>query len=279
MKKISLYLVLIVPFLAFIWVGYHWRADISLTNLLIILPFYFARGLGVTMGFHRRFTHNSFKTTKEIETALAIAGSCSIEGTPIVWVARHRAHHQHADKPGDPHSPLEGLWHAHFGFLLTEKDPDVNKYGQDLLKDPILVWVSKTFYFWVVVSLFLPPLISGLITWNLHEVGVAFLLNLAAIFILHHATWGINSLCHLSGRRPFKVDDQSTNRAFWALLSLGEGWHHNHHAFPTSPRHGLEWWEFDFTWLTIKFLEKFGLAWDLKEPSRETIDAKRVKFA
>lgn len=279
MKKISLYIILIVPFLAFIWVTsiIGW-SNISLVNYLIVAAFYFIRGLGVTMGFHRLFTHNSFQTTRGIKTMLAIAGSCSIEGPVTVWVARHRAHHQHADKPGDPHSPLEGLWHAHFGFLPDEKDPDVKKYARDLLNDPIVAWVSRTFNYWVIFSLFIPSIISGLITWNFYEIEIAFYLNLCSICLLHHATWGVNSICHTSGRRPFKVDDQSTNHALWAFLSLGEGWHHNHHAFPTSPRHGLMWWEFDFTWLIIKLLEKFGLAWNLKEPSQEAINAKRVSF-
>ena len=216
-----------------------------------------AVGLGVSMGYHRLHTHRSYKLPKWLEYSLAICGTLSLEGGPIFWVATHRIHHQFSDKPGDPHSPRDGAWWSHIGWILIGEAKHNNtklmaKYAPDLAKNPFYVWVND--YHWAF------PTLLGLV---LFAVGGLPLLLWAGCFRLVfglHATWAVNSVTHLWGSRRFNTRDDSRNCWWVALLTFGEGWHNNHHAHPTSARHGLAWYEIDFSWIQISLLKFFGLA-------------------
>ena len=230
--------------------------------MLAALILYYAGGmLGIGMSYHRLLTHRSYRTTKFIEYFLTICGTLALEGGPIFWVATHRIHHQKSDQEGDPHTPREGTFWAHMGWILMGEglhhDASVlAKYAPDLSKDKFHVWLSN--WHWltnVVVGLAL--LAYGGIPYVLW--GIFFRTTVGL-----HATWLVNSATHLWGRRRFQTRDDSTNNWWVALLTFGEGWHNNHHAHPTSARHGLAWYELDQNWIGIRALQMLGLAWDIK---------------
>jgi stearoyl-CoA desaturase (delta-9 desaturase) len=246
-------------------------------------------GLGVTVGFHRLFTHRSFKTTKALRFVFAAAGSAAIEGPVISWVADHRKHHAFSDQPGDPHSPhvdhghgvrgaLRGLLHAHVGwlFLHTHRGRKT-RYAPDLLKDPVVKWVNDTFVLWVAAGLVLPFILGVLIggTWMAGLTGMLWG-GLVRILVLHHVTYSINSLCHFFGRRAFDTGDESRNLAWLVPLSFGEAWHNGHHAFPTSARRGLMRRQWDPSASVISLLERLGLAWDVVRISPDRLESKRI---
>jgi len=184
------------------------------------------------------------------------------QGPLVFWVAEHRAHHQFSDREGDPHSPdLEGLWHAHVGWMLDAAPPDLGRYAIDLLRDRLAMGMNQTYFAWVALGILLPGAITGLVegSWAAAASGVLWG-GLVRIFLVHHATWAVNSICHRFGSRPHATRDGSTNHWLVALFSLGEGWHNNHHAFPTSARHGLKTFELDPSWWTIRLLSATGLA-------------------
>ncbi len=279
----------LLPFLAFVVaIGLFWNRGISFLDLSLFLGLYVISGLGVTIGFHRLLAHRSFKTKRWLRNVLASAGSLSVEGAVIDWVADHRRHHAFTDQPGDPHSPhleeaggvrgvLLGLWHAHMGWFFREEHTNANRFAPDLLKDPAMMTIHRLFPVWVVVSLALPALIGLGITRSLSGMLTAFLWGgLVRVFFLHHITWSINSICHFFGRRPFNSNDMSTNNWLLSVISFGEAWHNNHHAFPSSPIHGLEKWQPDPAGLLIRGMAKVGLAYDLKEPSPKEMQAKRT---
>ncbi len=245
-------------------------------------------GLGITVGYHRLFTHRSFKTTRSVRALLAVLGSMAVEGPVLEWVATHRKHHRFSDHPGDPHSPhidqapgwrgsLRGLWHAHVGWMLRGRDmANPARYAKDLLADHDLRLISRTFPLWVLVGLAIPFGLGVALTGSVVGGFTGLLWGGAVrIFLLHHATFSINSLCHSFGRRPFATPDQSRNLAWLAPLAFGEAWHNNHHAFPTSARHGLRRWELDpGAWL-IAALERVHLAWDVIRISSPRQQARR----
>lgn len=246
-------------------------------------------GLGITVGFHRLLTHRSFETYGPIRALFAFMGSLSIEGEPVVWCAMHRRHHRHSDQPGDPHSPyvdygrtfglLMGIWHSQIGWLYTSKweYPELERFVPDLLKDPWVMGVNRFFNLWVAFSLILPTAIGY--AWEGWRGALLGLLwgGLIRVLMTHHITWSINSICHLFGSREFQSDDHSTNNFLCGLLGHGEGWHNNHHAFPTSARHGLRWWQFDLSWIVIRSMQLVGLAWNVRLPTAESIAAKRIQ--
>jgi stearoyl-CoA desaturase (Delta-9 desaturase) len=250
-----------------------WNRAVDGTDLAILAAMYMATGLGITVGFHRLLTHRAFQTYPWVERVFAVLGSLAVEGSVLDWVADHRKHHAHADKDGDPHSPhvghgsgLRGLWHAHTGWLLeTQGQADWKRYATELYEDGSMRRIGRRFPFLVVVSLAIPT-IAGFV---LHGFTFAGALRgyiwggLVRIFLVHHVTWSVNSICHFFGRRRFDIDDQSTNVAWLALFSLGESWHHNHHAFPRSAYHGLRRWEIDPSGFAISLLERAGLAWNV----------------
>jgi fatty-acid desaturase len=212
---------------------------------------------GIGMGYHRLLTHRSYQPAKWIEYFLAICGSLALEGGPIAWVATHRIHHRFSDKTGDPHTPRDGKWWSHIIWMVVgdATHADTSKWAQyapDLCKDRFMVWLSKYNYVPLVILSIVLLLCGGLpfLLW-----GVFFRVTMGL-----HATWMVNSLTHLWGRRRFATRDGSRNNWFVALVSFGEGWHNNHHAHPTSARHGLAWYELDMTWMTIRWLQMLGLA-------------------
>jgi stearoyl-CoA desaturase (delta-9 desaturase) len=248
---------------------------------------YVVTGLGITVGFHRLFTHRSFKTTNAVRAVLAVLGSAAIEGPVISWVADHRKHHVFSDKPGDPHSPhvdhgvgvrgaLRGLLHAHVGWLFIHTQRGLKtRYAPDLLADPVVSYVNRTFILWAAAGLAAPFLLGWAIGGTVAE-GLTGLLWGGAVrmLVLHHATYSINSLCHFFGRRRFTTDDESRNLRWLSFFTFGEAYHNNHHAFPTSARHGLSRWAWDPSAWVIWGLEKTGLAWDVVRISPERQSAK-----
>lgn len=250
-----------------------WNSWVDWADLALLAGFYLATAVGVTVGFHRLLTHRSFATHPSIERALAVLGSLSVQGSVLDWVADHRKHHAHTDSDGDPHSPhvgggsgLRGLWHAHAGWLTrTQGQADWRRYARDLYEDPGMRRIGRRFPALVALSLLL-PLLAGLAVHGLTLQGAVRGLiwaGLVRIFLVHHVTWSVNSVCHFFGRRRFATEDHSTNVAWLALPSLGEAWHHNHHAFPRSASHGLRWYEVDPSALIITAMERVGLAWDV----------------
>jgi stearoyl-CoA desaturase (delta-9 desaturase) len=282
--------VTVLPVLALFVVGWQvWGDWLGYSDLIVFAIMYVLTGLGITVGFHRLFTHRSFRTTKAVRFVLAALGSAAIEGPVISWVADHRKHHAFSDQPGDPHSPhvehghglkgaLKGLLHAHVGwlFLHTHRGRKT-RYAPDLLKDPVVSFVHRTFVWWVAAGLIAPFLLGWAIGGTVSS-GLTGMLwgGLMRMLVLHHVTYSINSLCHFFGKRPYDTGDESRNLAWLVPLSFGEAWHNGHHAFPTSARHGLGRRQFDPSALVISGLEKVGLAWDVVRISPERLESKRV---
>ncbi len=269
-----------------------WGGVLYWHDLVILAITYTLSGLGVTVGFHRLFTHRSFKTTRSLRALLAVLGSTAVEGPVIEWVSTHRKHHRFSDQSGDPHSPhvdqapgwrgaLRGLAHAHVGWMFRGKDmANPRRYAKDLLEDRDMRWISRTFPLWVAAGLALPFALGLVLTGSLAG-GLTGLLwgGAVRIFLLHHVTFSINSLCHFFGRRPFATGDESRNLAWLAPIAFGEAWHNNHHAFPTSARHGLGRRQADpGAWL-ISGLERCHLAWDVVRISPGRQQAKRGPVA
>ncbi len=286
LKTINL-LAVIVPFVGFIAaVVFTWGWGIDWPTLAVFAVMYFGTGIGVTVGYHRLFTHRAFETSRPVRAALGVLGSMAVEGPVLFWVAVHRRHHQHADGEEDPHSPhlhggglrgmLQGLWHAHCGWLLVEHSAGLSRYVGDLRKDPLMRRISALFPLWVLLGLLLPTIAGGLLAMSWKGALLGFLWGgLARIFLVHHVTWSINSVCHLWGYKSFRGDDESRNNIVFGVLAMGEGWHNNHHAFPTSARHGLRWWEIDASYYIIRAMEAVGLAWKVRVPQSQAIAAKR----
>ncbi len=277
--------VVVVPFVAFAFaVVLLWGGIVHWTDLALLAVFYVATVLGIAMGFHRLLTHRSFQTTTWVRALLAVFGSMAVQGPPIVWVADHRRHHTFADDEGDPHSPhvphgmWRGLLHAHVGWLVGRSEPsDPLRYARDLVKDPLIRRIGALFPLWALLGLALPALLGFVLTGE-PEGALTGLLwgGLVRMFLVHHVTWSVNSLGHYVGRRRFRTTDRSSNVIALALPSLGDSWHHNHHAFPRSASHGLRWWEVDLIGLLIKAMERVGLAWDVVEISSEDQRKKEV---
>ena len=286
-EQFMLYTFIIVPFLAFVAaIPVAWGWGMSWTDVILLNVFYWVSGWGITVGFHRLFTHNSFKANRPLRDALAIAGSLGIEGPVIRWVADHRRHHAYSDKEGDPHSPwrygettralAKGLAWAHVGWLFDEQHTNREKYTPDLMRDRDIRAISALFPVFVLVSLFLPVAIGAAVGGWAGALSAFFWASLVRIFLLHHVTWSINSICHTIGERPFQARDKSAN--FWplAILSFGESWHNMHHADPTAARHGVLRGQLDTSARTIWFFEKFGWATNVRWPRPERIEKLRV---
>jgi stearoyl-CoA desaturase (delta-9 desaturase) len=219
--------------------------------------YYVATGFGISMGYHRLHTHRSYKVPKWLEYFFAVCGTLTLEGGPIFWVATHRLHHQFSDQPGDPHSPRDGAFWSHVGWILFGETNHNNtrvmsKYAPDLAKDRFYVWLNN--YHWV------PVVVLTAILYAIGGLPLVLWANVVRIVFGLHATWAVNSATHMWGERRFNTRDDSRNTWWVALISFGEGWHNNHHAHPTSARHGLAWYEFDPSWLLIKVLKRFGVA-------------------
>lgn len=279
----------VIPFLGFLAaIVLFWNNGVTALDLAIMAGMYLFTGFGITVGYHRLFTHRSFETKEWVRVTLAIAGSMSLQGAPIHWVADHRKHHDFADEEGDPHSPhthdhagvkgvFVGWYHSHMGWLFSREDrASASRYARDLKNDPNMVWVDRHFFSWVLLGLAIPFALGFLLSGgSLYAGFTAFIWGgLVRIFLQHHATWSVNSICHMYGDQPFEIEDQSTNNWAVAAVALGEGWHHNHHAFPTSARHGLTGRQVDPAYICIKTMEKLGLAWNVRVPSEEQLQKK-----
>jgi len=281
-------LVTIIPFIAVIVAGWQvWGSALNWTDVVLFVVMYFFTGIGITVGFHRLLTHRSFKTSPWLRGLFGILGSAAIEGPVISWVADHRKHHTFSDEHGDPHSPhvdhgggfkgaMKGLFHAHVGwiFIHTQRG-NKERFAPDLIKDPVINWVDRTFIIWAVAGLLLPFFLGWIIGGTL-VAGLTGLLwgGLVRVFVLHHFTYSINSLCHTFGKKEFETTDESRNLALIAIPTLGEAYHNSHHAFPTSATHGLRWYQVDVSSLVINGLEKAGLVWDVVRVSPERMASK-----
>jgi stearoyl-CoA desaturase (Delta-9 desaturase) len=282
--------IIAVPLAAIASAGWlAWGGSLHWQDLVVLAIVYSLTGAGITVGYHRLFTHRSFKTSRVVRALFAVLGSMAVEGSVVEWVATHRRHHDFSDQPGDPHSPhaehapgwrgaARGLMHAHVGWMFRGKDmANPGRYARDLVADRDLRFISRTFPLWVLAGLALPFGLGVLLTGSLIG-GLTGLLwgGAVRIFLLHHATFSINSLCHFFGRSPFGTGDESRNLGWLAPITFGEAWHNNHHAFPTSARHGLGRWQLDpGAWL-ITGLERSHLAWDVVRISPERQRAKRL---
>ncbi len=254
-KAVVLVLV-IVPLLATLFaIWLLWAHAVHGSDIVLLVTMYSLTALGVTVGYHRMLTHRSFRPHPVVKFLLLVLGSMSLEGSTITWAATHLKHHAQADREGDPHSPVEGFFHAHIGWMFSDDTADPHTYCRHLLQDRMIVFVNRTFLLWSVLSLVIPFALGG---WSGLLWG-----GLVRIFLTHHVTWSVNSVCHTFGRRAFNTNDQSRNEWVVGLLAFGEGWHNNHHAFPRSAFHGLRWWQFDLSGYVIRGLERIGLAHDV----------------
>jgi stearoyl-CoA desaturase (Delta-9 desaturase) len=270
----------VVPFLGVIAaVVLLWNRAVDWIDLAILAVMYLVTAVGITVGFHRLLTHRAFATYPWLERAFATAGSMAVQGSVMDWVADHRKHHAHTDKEGDPHSPhvghgsgLRGLWYAHTGWLLdTQGQADWRRYATELYEDPRMRTIGRRFPALVLLSLLIPTLLGYVLHGFTLDGALRGLVwgGLVRIFLVHHVTWSVNSVCHFFGRRRFAIEDHSTNVAWLSVLSLGESWHHNHHAFPRSAFHGLRRWELDPSGVLILAMERAGLAWNVVRISPE----------
>ncbi|WP_437226936.1 acyl-CoA desaturase [Planctomicrobium sp. SH661] len=268
-----------------------WRRGwLDWTQLAILFVGQLLTALGLTLGYHRLLTHRSFSTYRWVRAFWMMMGALALQKSPVEWCAAHRKHHALSDKPGDPHSPhdhppgfmnfLRGFWHAHVGWILTGHiiSTDHVRYVPDLLADPVAMAIHRT---WEIVWFPLTFIIPTLVAWGITGTADGALLGFlwggcVRVFLVQHITFSVNSICHLFGRRDYHSNDESRNNFVCGILSAGEGFHNNHHAFPTSARHGLEWWQPDLTWYVIRLMEMTGLAWDVKLPAPELLESKRL---
>ncbi|MEV1329084.1 acyl-CoA desaturase [Micromonospora costi] len=290
---IALWAFVVIPFAALIAaVPVAWGGWLSWTDVGIAAFWYVLSGLGVTVGYHRYFTHGSFKARRWLRTGLAVSGSLAVQGEIIQWVADHRRHHAFSDVEGDPHSPwrfgesvwglTRGMFHAHVGWMFNREMSNRERFAPDLVADRDINRVDKLFPLLVTISLLGPALMGGLLTWSWQGALTAlFWGGLVRIALLHHVTWAINSVCHVYGERPFAMRQGDRAANFWplAILSFGESWHNLHHADPTCARHGVLRGQVDISARVIWFFEKIGAAYDVRWPKPERLAAKLVSPA
>jgi stearoyl-CoA desaturase (delta-9 desaturase) len=241
---------------------------------------YILTSLGITVGFHRLFVHRSFETYVWVKFILASLGSMAVQGSLFKWVVRHRRHHQFSDTPEDPHSPhhsgrgflgwVRGFWHAHIGWAFVPDPPGVDRYAKDVKKSRALRVANSLFVLWVILGLVIPAVLGGVLTGTWLGAWRALLWGgLVRIFLVHHVTWSVNTVCHIWGLRPYRSQDHSRDNFLLGVLALGEGWHNTHHAFPASARHGLRWWQLDLSYWVIRGLAITGLAWNIWLPTKQ----------
>jgi stearoyl-CoA desaturase (delta-9 desaturase) len=277
------YLFVAIPMIALVAaIPFAWGWGLSWTDVALAVVFFYLSGLGVTIGYHRYFTHSSFKAKRWLRVVLALAGGMAVQGPVIIWVADHRRHHAFSDRDGDPHSPwlfgtspvaiAKGFWHAHMGWLFDRDLTNKQRFAPDLLADKDIVKASNLFWLTTMASLLLPALLGGLISWSWWGALTGFFWGgLVRTAVLHHVTWSTNSICHMIGERPFAARDKSAN--FWplAILSFGESWHNLHHADPTCARHGVKRGQIDTSARLIWLFERFGWVRDVRWPTPQRL--------
>ena len=290
-QLVSASLLVVLPLIAVVLaIVIFWSHGIGWLDLGLGVGMYLVTGIGLSVGFHRLFSHRSFVPARWLKVTLAIAGTMGIEGSVTSWVSQHRRHHAFTDQPGDPHSPtpegpgfghqLRGLWHAHAGWLFVHNEVNAERWSPDLQRDPDLAFVSRTVVLWTVLSFLIPTLIGWIVIGTLWGALLAGLwAGVVRVALLHHVTWGTNSLCHTFGKQPFGDKDRSTNFAPLALLSFGDSWHNAHHAFPRSARHGVDPGQLDMAADTIRMFERLGWATDVHWPRRAVMDRRRALVA
>lgn len=287
-QQVILTLFIVVPFAALVVaVPVLWGWGLSWPDVVIALAMYAITGHGITVGFHRYFTHRAFRARRWVEVAMAIAGSMAIEGPIVRWVADHRKHHRFSDRSGDPHSPwrygadlgalARGFWHAHIGWLFDAQTSQ-RAFAPDLCDDRVISGISRSFPLWVALSMLLPPLAGGLWTWSWQGAWWAFFWgSLVRVALLHHVTFAINSVCHITGRQPFKTPDQSRNVWWLALPSMGEAWHNFHHAAPRSARHGVGRFEIDTGAFVIATMERLHWVHTVRWPDAALVARRQLR--
>jgi stearoyl-CoA desaturase (delta-9 desaturase) len=288
-RKFSMLVITVLPFVGLIAaVTLLWNQAVGWTDLVLFAGLYVICGFGITIGYHRMLTHHAFDAVAPLKAALLVAGSLAVQGSALDWAIDHRTHHAHSDKEGDPHSPhhgfggglggqLRGLVHAHMGWMFVHKSAmERARMARDLVDDPLVRFVDRTFVVWAVAGFMLPFALGYVLTGGTWRGAFTGLLwgGLVRLFLNHHVTWSVNSICHFFGHRPFAAYDQSTNNWVLALPSLGESWHHNHHVFPTSAFHGLGWRQLDVSGMVIASWEKLGWVRKVRRPTAEQISRK-----
>jgi stearoyl-CoA desaturase (Delta-9 desaturase) len=287
-RKFLSFMIAVAPALVALFVTARmFGGSVPWVNLLLLTVFYFVIAHGVTIGFHRLFTHRSFEANRPLKVVLALLGSMSFQGSVIGWVADHRRHHRYADRPGDPHSPIyrgaerltktRGFVHAHAGWVFSNPNTPRDEFAPDLLADPDLVLIDRLFVPCCMVTLALPFGIGYALTGTLAGAfGALIWAGIVRISVGHNLTWAVNSVCHRFGKRPFRTRDVSTNFAPLALFTGGEAWHNAHHAFPTLARHGVDRGQVDTSALLIRLFERFGWVWNVRWPNPLQLDTRRV---
>ena len=267
--KIRMALVVILPIVGLVAaVVLLWNRYVFATDIALLAGLYVVSTLGITVGFHRMLTHNGFKSSGLVRAMFLIFGCWAVEGPPDMWAAVHIKHHAHSDEDDDPHSPLHGFWHAHVGWLFDYYQ-HVDNYRAFLPKDPVTVFISRTYVVWTALGLLIPFMIGG---WTGLLWG-----GVVRVFFNSHVTWSVNSVCHMFGKREYETTDESRNEWVVGLLAFGEGWHNNHHAFPANAFHGMKWWQFDLSGLTIRMLELLGLVWDVERVHPEVAETQKTR--
>lgn len=285
-QQLAMFLSIVIPILiliaAILLVWQEVPSMVGWPQMISMIVMYCIAGFGTTVGYHRLLTHKAFESPRWVRAMLGIFGSTGAQGALMRWCATHRRHHQSSDHEGDPHSPhlfgsgtwavLRGMFYAHMCWQLEADKPDTARSVSDLLADRWLMRVDQLYWLWVALGILLPGAFVGLWygTWQGAVSGMIWG-GFVRICLMQHVTWSINSVCHVWGTRPFQTSDHSANNWICAVLALGEGWHNNHHAFPTSARQGLRWWQFDSSWLVIKAMKAVGLAWNLRTPTESAM--------
>lgn len=279
-KALVLTLVILPLFATVLAIVLLWGRLVSGLDLALFIGGWVVLGLGISLGYHRMLTHKAFKARAPVRAVLLTLGAAAWQGAPADWAATHTRHHARADREGDPHSPLEGLFHAHLGWLVSDRFVRSGPVYDKLMEDPVVAWTSRHFVLIGLIGLILPGVIGGLVTMSWMGAFTGFLWGgLVRTFIGHHMTWSVNSITHTFGSRPFTTTDESRNNPLIAMISFGEGWHNNHHAFPKSAAIGLRWWQLDPGRWVIKALEKMRLVSDVWMPSREELQRRRRNVA
>ncbi|PSB02443.1 acyl-CoA desaturase [Merismopedia glauca] len=278
----------VLPFVGFlVAIASLWWLPIGSIEVGLVIAMWALTMTGVSVGFHRHFTHQSFKTSPAMRVLFVILGSMAAQGALISWVAVHRRHHEYSDEPGDPHSPnlhgegfwgtIQGLWHSHVGWLINHEYPNPAAYAPELLRDKTLSKINRQYVTWIVLGLVIPAVIGGLLHGSLIGALQGFLWGgLVRLFLVDNIILSVNSLSHVYGTHPFETGDRSRNNPWIAIPTFGESWQNNHHAFATSACIGLKWWQIDFGAWVVRILEKLGLVWDVNVPSANMMSAKRV---
>jgi stearoyl-CoA desaturase (Delta-9 desaturase) len=290
-QVVTLVAVIVPPLGIFSAMGLLWGIAFHWVDVIALVASYTICAFGTTIGFHRYFSHKSFQSGPGVKAVLAILGCMTIQGPLTQWVTDHRKHHAFSDREGDPHSPhagrgerpgdtLKGFVHAHVGWMFSNLGMEQGReYGKDLYEDRLIRWIDRLYVVWVALTLGIPFAVGYWLGGT--GLGLEALVwgGLIRVFLYQHATFAVNSICHMFGRKEYRARDESRNNWFVAFLVFGEGWHNTHHAFPSSARHGLAWWQYDLSWWMIRGLERLGLVWDVRLPTAEQIQRRRVATA